>query len=130
MYSKTTHEIRVTVEPYYIEEESIPSQGHHFWAYHIRIENLSKKKVQLKTRSWAITDSKGLKQTVQGDGIVGQQPEIEPGKVYEYTSGVPLKTSSAIMEGNYSMENEEGINFDIDIPAFSLDSPYHTKQIH
>lgn len=130
MYSKTTHDIRVTVEPYYIEEESVPSQDHHFWAYHIRIENLSKKKVQLKTRKWAITDSRGLKQTVQGDGVIGQQPEIEPGKFYEYTSGVPLKTSSAIMEGNYSMQNEEGTNFDIAIPAFSLDSPYHAKKIH
>ncbi len=130
MYSKITHDIRVTVEPYYIEEESIPADNHHFWAYHVRIENLGKKKVQLKTRSWEITDSEGLKHTVQGDGVVGQQPEIEPGKMYEYTSGVPLNTQSAIMEGKYSMNDEEGLSFDIEIPAFSLDSPYYYKKLH
>ncbi len=130
MYSKTTADVRVTVDPHYIEEESTPTDNYHFWAYHVRIENLGSSTIQLQSRSWEITDEIGIKHEVAGEGVVGQQPEIEPGKTYEYTSGVPLYTTSAIMRGEYTMKTKGGHPFKVEIPAFSLDSPYGKKSIH
>jgi ApaG protein len=79
--------------------------------------------VQLRTRHWIITDASGRKQEVRGEGVVGEQPVLEPGQRFEYTSGVPLPTASGFMAGRYQMVTASGEPFEIDVPTFSLDSP-------
>ena len=89
----------------------------------IGIENHGGAPVTLKTRYWKITDAKGRVQEVRGAGVVGEQPTLNPGDRFEYTSGAPLSTSSGFMVGAYQMQDEAGEMFEVDIPAFSLDSP-------
>ena len=86
--------------------------------------------MQLRTRYWRITDSLGRIQEVRGPGVVGEQPVLKPGDSYEYTSGTPLPTPSGIMVGTYQMESQSGEKFDIDVPAFSLDSPYQPVKLN
>ena len=129
MYSTTTRAITVSVEPIYLDTESAPEKNHYVWAYHVRIENGGPDTVQLKTRYWKITDAFGRVQEVNGPGVVGEQPILKPGDMFEYTSGTPLPTSSGIMSGAYSMEATDGQQFDVTIPAFSLDTP-QTRQIN
>jgi ApaG protein len=90
----------------------------------VRIENLSTETIQLKKRHWIITDAYGRRQEIKGAGVIGENPTILPGEVFEYTSGTPLSTPSGIMVGQYEMEKLNGETFLVDIPAFSLDSPY------
>lgn len=123
MYNQMTREIEVTVEPYYLDDQSSPDECHYVWAYHIRIHNQSGDTVQLLNRYWHITDALGRVQEVRGPGVVGEQPVLEPGEAFEYTSGCPLSTSSGIMVGSYEMETTQGERFDVAVPAFSLDSP-------
>lgn len=130
MYSSTTRAIRVTVQPTYLDEQSSPTDNHFVWAYHVQIENLGKEIVQLRSRYWRITDSMGRIQEVRGAGVVGEQPVLNPGDSFEYTSGTPLGTPSGIMVGSYQMETRGGERFDVDVPAFSLDSPHQTIQLN
>jgi len=130
MYSSTTRSITVTVEPSYLDDQSEPTQGHYVWAYRIRIENRGNETVQLVNRYWRITDATGRMQEVRGAGVVGEQPVLEPGGSFEYTSGAPLATPSGFMVGRYEMETRAGERFEVDIPAFSLDSPHAPRQIH
>jgi len=123
MYSAVTRQIEVLVEPEFLPERSSPENRQFFWAYSIVIVNESSETVQLKTRHWIITDGLGQQQEVRGEGVVGEQPVIGPGERYEYTSGVPLTTSSGFMTGSYQMVTESGEKFDLAIPLFSLDSP-------
>ena len=129
-YAETTQSITVSVEAFYLDEQSEPEDAHFVWAYHVRIENNGQETVQLLTRHWRITDSMGNVQEVQGDGVVGEQPVLTPGQSFEYTSGTPLSTPSGIMDGTYQMETGTGNRFDVKIPAFSLDSPYQGGQVH
>ena len=129
-YAETTESITIIVEPFYLDEQSEPADSHYVWAYHVRIENNSQKVVQLKTRYWRITDSLGNVQEVRGDGVVGEQPVLDPGGSFEYTSGTPLSTPSGIMAGSYQMETTGGDRFDVNIPAFSLDSPHQGGLVH
>lgn len=130
MYTQTTRAITVTVQPTFLEEQSSPQDAHFVWAYRVRIENRSEETVQLKRRHWRITDALGRMQEVKGAGVVGEQPVLEPGGSYEYTSGTPLATPSGFMVGTYQMENGEGETFDIAIPAFSLDSPHQKIRLN
>ncbi len=130
MYSATTREIKISVKTAYLEEQSAPTDSHFVWAYHIRIENLGRETVQLVSRYWRITDAKGEVHEVRGPGVVGEQPTLEPGDTFEYTSGTPLSTPSGIMTGKYQMENERGEKFDVQVPAFSLDSPYQPVRLN
>lgn len=123
-YTHESEQIRVTVYPIYLESQSAPDENHYLWAYHVKIENLGDAPVQLKNRYWEITDSLGRTQIVKGTGVVGEQPTIPPGEIYEYTSGTPLTTPSGIMVGRYHMVRNEDEMLSIDVPAFSLDSPY------
>ncbi len=126
MYSKTTQHIKVTAQPVFMEHQSEPTHNQYFWAYHIAIENTGDKAVKLHWRDWKIIDTNGLIESVSGSGIVGESPLIQPGQTIRYTSGTPLKTPSGMMMGQYLMENEDGENFAVEIPAFSLDSPYQS----
>ena len=130
MYERTTRSIKVIVRPQYLESQSRPEEGHYVWAYSIRLENHGKETVTLRTRYWKITDAHGRLQEVRGAGVVGEQPTLKPGDVFEYTSGCPLKTSSGFMVGAYQMQTAEGEMFNIDIPAFSLDSPHERQSIN
>lgn len=123
MYRAVTRHIEVTVEPNFEPDRSSAEQGQFFWSYSIVIRNSGDETVQLKTRHWIITDATGRHQEVRGEGVVGEQPILGPGEYFEYTSGVPLVTPSGFMTGSYRMVTDSGENFDIDIPAFSLDSP-------
>ena len=131
MYRAVTRNIEVTVEPQYLADRSAPDQGQYFWAYTIEITNKGAETVQLKTRHWRITDAVGRRQEVRGAGVVGEQPVLEPGQSFEYTSGVPLPTPSGIMVGSYGMTTTTtGEVFDIEVPAFSLDSPESRRTVN
>jgi ApaG protein len=130
MYTKTTQAIEVVVRPIYLEEQSAPEEGRYVWAYQIRIENKGAERVQLLNRYWRITDAMGRIQEVRGAGVVGEQPVLAPGEAFEYTSGTPLATPSGFMVGTYEMVRAGGDRFEVDIPAFSLDSPHEPAQLH
>lgn len=121
-YVLTTQDITVTVTPVYLDDDSIPSEGHFVWAYHVRISNEGREMVRLVNRYWHITDGHGQVQEVRGSGVVGQQPDIAPGGAYEYASGAQLTTPSGIMTGAYEMVTESGESIIVAIPSFSLDS--------
>ncbi|MBB4438266.1 ApaG protein [Rhizobium leguminosarum] len=123
MYRALTREIEVVVEPFYLEEQSDPEDDRYVWGYRIVISNNSGIAVRLVNRYWNITDQNGQVDEVTGPGVVGEQPRLSPGDTYEYSSGCPLDTPSGLMFGHYQMETDDGEMFDVDIPAFSLDSP-------
>ena len=130
MYRTMTRNIEVSVTPQFLAEQSAPHKDHYFWAYTIEISNHGAETVQLKTRHWRITDANGRLQEVRGAGVVGEEPTLEPGESFEYTSGVPLPTPSGFMVGTYGMVSARGETFDIDIPAFSLDAPQAKRVIN
>jgi ApaG protein len=130
MYQAVTHNIAVTVSPRFLPERSSSEERVYFWAYTIEIRNHGDKTVQLKTRHWVITDGAGQTQEVSGEGVIGKEPVLKPGEVFEYTSGVPLPTPSGFMVGTYGMVTPDGERFDIAIPAFSLDSPHAKSTIN
>ena len=130
MYSAVTRAIRFDVEPIYLEEQSEPANGQFVWAYRVQIGNEGAETVQLLSRYWHITDGLGRIQEVRGAGVVGEQPILNPGEAYEYTSGTPLPTPSGIMRGTYKMKTPAGDKFDIEIPAFSLDSPRQPQKLN
>jgi len=130
LYDCITRGIRVSVEPRYLDGQSRPDEDYFVWAYTIVIENTGSETVTLKTRYWKITDSLGRVQEVRGAGVVGEQPTLEPGERFEYTSGAPLATSSGFMVGAYQMETAQGEPFNVNIPAFSLDLPEATGSLH
>jgi ApaG protein len=131
VYSQTTRHIVVGVRCVYLADRSAPQEDRYVWAYTIRIENRGRARVQLLRRTWLITDARGRTQRVEGAGVVGQQPTLEPGEVFEYTSGTPLETPSGIMRGVYHMvEVDSGEAFDVTIPTFSLDSPHQERRLH
>jgi ApaG protein len=130
MYQAVTRNIAVTVSPRFMPERSSSEESRYFWAYTIEIRNGGDKTVQLKTRHWVITDAIGQTQEVRGAGVVGEEPVLEPGAAFEYTSGVPLATPSGVMAGTYGMVTLDGELFEIEIPAFSLDSPHTRRTIN
>ena len=130
MYAETTYDIQVQVQPTYLEDQSSSDENYYVWAYKVRIENQGSRTVQLLNRYWRITDSMGRVQEVRGPGVVGEQPVLKPGDVYEYSSGTPLSTTSGIMVGSYEMRTSEGDRIEIAIPAFSLDIPDEPRQLN
>ncbi len=129
-FEATTLEIHVSVQSYFLDGQSKPEKSKYFWAYRIMIENQSNNAVTLKGRHWIITDGAGKIEEVEGDGVIGEQPLILPGQHFTYTSGCPLNTPTGFMHGTYEMEDMDGECFNVAIPAFSLDSPYHSTKIN
>lgn len=117
-----TDGITVRVAVSYLAEQSNPAAQRWFWTYHIRIENGSERSVQLLSRSWRITDGRGIVHEVHGEGVVGEMPLIAPGGSFDYVSGCPLETPQGSMAGFYHMVDENGTAFDIRIPEFQLSS--------
>lgn len=114
-----THGFRVSVAPRYMPEHSEPDESKWLFAYHIRIVNVSERPAKLLSREWHIINSRGEHREVKGDGVIGQQPTIEPGGSYSYTSLCPLDTPWGTMEGSYTLE-AQGQTFDITIARFYL----------
>jgi ApaG protein len=130
-YTEVTRDIRVTVRALYLADQSEPERGQFAWAYRVTIANEGRRTVQLLRRTWCITDALGRTQQVQGDGVVGEQPVLDPGESFEYTSATPLATPSGFMRGTYHMVvSDTGEPFDVTIPSFSLDSPHQPGGVH
>jgi ApaG protein len=129
-YEEITRNIRIAVEPNFLEEQSEPEERRYLWAYRVTIENQSDIAVQLLSRYWRITDARGRVREVRGDGVIGEQPVIAPGRAYEYTSGAPLETPSGFMTGTYHMRASTGESFEVGIPMFALESPYEQRRMH
>src|SRR6204780_5727434 len=123
MSEAVSHQVKVPVEAAFDPERSDPDERRYFWRYAIEIVNLGVNPVTLMERHWRITDANGRQQDVRGPGVVGEQPTIEPGKAFRYTSGCPLTTSSGLMVGEYRMVDPPAGSFEGSIPAFSLDFP-------
>ncbi|HEX2525058.1 MAG TPA: Co2+/Mg2+ efflux protein ApaG [Geminicoccus sp.] len=130
MYRALTRSIAVSVEPFFVEDQSRPDEQRWVFGYRIRIANQGAEPVQLVGRHWRITDASGRMIEVRGEGVVGEQPRLEPGESFEYTSGTPLATPTGMMLGSYSMVTDGGETFDVRIPAFSLDAPGVTATFH
>ena len=123
MDTAVTREVEVNVESFFLESESNPEQNQFSFAYRVQLKNLGRETVQLLSRHWIITDSVGKVQHVKGPGVVGEQPVLKPGTSYEYTSGSRLESPLGTMEGTYQMVTDDGENFDIRIPMFTLSVP-------
>jgi ApaG protein len=122
-YVAETRGVIVRVAVSFLPEQSEPERGRWFWAYHIRLENAGTMAVQLLTRHWVITDGRGARHSVEGEGVIGEQPLIGPGESFDYVSGCPLSTSTGSMLGSYHMMGEDGSGFDVEIPKFALIAP-------
>lgn len=122
-HSATTDGIVVRVMASFLPEQSHVAAGRWFWAYHIRIENCSDTPVRLVTRHWRITDANERVSLVDGEGVIGEQPRLEPGQSHDYVSGCPLETSSGSMEGYYGFVRDDGSRFEAAIPFFPLEAP-------
>ena len=121
--SSDTYSIEVEIETQYIKEQSLPDQDHYVFAYTITIHNNGDVPAQLLRRHWVITDANNKVQEVKGEGVVGEQPHLKPGERYRYTSGTMLETPVGTMRGSYQMIADDGVEFDADIPQFTLSMP-------
>ena len=122
-HAAITDGVTVRVAVNFLPEQSRVEAGKWFWVYHIRIENDSDQPVQLLSRHWRITDGRGLVNFVDGDGVVGEQPLLQPGQSHDYVSGCPLGTHHGSMEGHYTMLRADGSRFAVAIPFFPLAAP-------
>ena len=116
-------DIRIEVATNYVVDQSDPDVGRYVFAYTITIENLSDVPARLLSRHWLITDANGKVQEVTGDGVVGEQPHLNPGESFRYSSGTVLETPVGAMQGSYQMEADNGKNFEAPIPPFTLAVP-------
>ena len=123
MNTKKAHDIAVSVESHFIDEQSKPQDNRYVFAYTITIQNRGSVSARLISRHWIITDANGDVREVRGDGVVGEQPSLRPGEGYEYTSGAVLETAVGTMHGSYQMIAEDGTHFDANIPSFVLSIP-------
>lgn len=119
-HDATTRNVTVRVAATFLPEQSDETRARWFWSYHIRIENHGGTSVQLLHRTWLITDGRGMVNRVEGEGVVGEQPLIAPGRSYDYVSGCPLTTPNGAMVGHFTMVDEHGTLFDAAIPRFAL----------
>ena len=118
--SDTIYDISVEVKPAYIADQSDPGSNHYVFSYTVTIINNGNIPAKLLTRHWIITDGDGEIQEVRGEGVVGEKPYLKPGEGFSYTSGTMLKTPIGTMHGSYQMIADDGVNFDAEIPSFSL----------
>jgi ApaG protein len=121
-FYRETSGIRITVRPLYLADQSNPAVGQFVFAYFVRLENVGSTAAQLLSRRWLIHDSIGEDTEVLGEGVVGEQPRIAPGRVHEYQSLCILKSPSGHMEGHYHFVRDDGTTFEATIPRFILDA--------
>lgn len=118
------YQIDIDVETFFIDEQSEPEDGRYVFAYTITIRNVGAVAARLLTRHWFITDANGHVQEVRGEGVVGEQPHLQPGEGFRYTSAAMIETPVGSMHGSYQMLADDGVQFDAEIPAFSLSVPH------
>ena len=123
MSETTTRGIRIRAVPTYVPEQSNPDEERYLFAYHISVHNDGDESVRLISRHWVITDGDGASSEVDGLGVVGEQPKLKPGGMFEYTSACPLPTPVGTMHGSFRMLTENGEEFDAVIAAFTLAIP-------
>jgi ApaG protein len=121
--SEKNYDISVDVQPAYIAEQSDPGNNHFVFSYTVTIKNTGNIPAKLLTRHWIITDGDGETQEVKGEGVVGETPYLRPGENFEYTSGTMMRTPIGTMRGSYQMVADDGVNFEAEIPSFSLNVP-------
>ena len=126
----TMPSVTVRVLPMFLDEESAPEKQQFIWAYCVVITNHSSEAVTLCHRRWNIIDSQGVTRVVAGAGVVGECPTILPQATYSYTSGAVLRTPSGLMFGAYDMTSPDRGDFEVEVPAFSLDSPHMLRTVH
>ncbi|AIZ64448.1 cobalt transporter [Hymenobacter sp. DG25B] len=125
MNTTTTQGVTVSVTTNYLPDYSSPTQEHFVFAYKIDIRNNSEYTVKLLRRHWFIYDANGVVREVEGEGVVGQQPVLEPSEAHQYVSGCNLKSGMGKMRGTYQMERlVDGSRFDVEIPEFTLVVPF------
>ena len=124
MSEATTRGVLVSVTSRYLPERSDPRRAHYVHAYRVTIRNQSDVAVTLLSRHWIITNGLGTEEHVRGAGVVGEQPRIEPGASFQYTSGAPLDTAVGTMHGSYRMQLDNGELFDAVVAPFTLAEPY------
>jgi ApaG protein len=117
------YEFSVSAVPHYLAEQSAPDEDQYVFAYTITIRNTGAVAGQLLSRHWIITDAEGQVHEVRGEGVVGEQPVLEPGQAFEYTSGCPLPTPVGTMKGSYQCLAADGTPFEVLIPEFVLSMP-------
>jgi ApaG protein len=123
MPASSEHPIRVDVQSTYVESQSDPMHGRFVFAYTVTIHNQGPQPAKLVSRHWVIHDSNGKVQEVRGEGVVGEQPYLQPGKGFKYTSGAMIETPVGTMQGSYRMIGDDGVEFDAPIPSFTLSVP-------
>ena len=123
MEENKTHSLDIDIQTHYMEERSSPDQDRYAFSYTITIENSGVTSAKLLNRHWLITDANGKTQKVRGEGVVGEQPLLEPGESYQYTSGAILETPVGAMEGEYELIDGQGRRFFAPIPPFTLSIP-------
>ena len=123
-----TDGIRITVRSRYLPDQSSPDDDRYVFAYTVKIENEHGPAAQLRTRHWVITDGRGVIEEVRGDGVVGEQPRLSEGQMFQYTSGCVLETPVGTMHGSYRMHRDDGSIFDAAIAPFSLASPFSVRE--
>ena len=116
------YQMAVKVRPRYLADQSNPDQGVYFFAYTITISTTGQVAAQLISRTWNVNDARGHTEKVKGLGVVGQQPLLQPGETFEYTSGTRLRTATGTMHGSFFCVAEDGEKFDVDVPMFVLDA--------
>jgi ApaG protein len=121
--SDNDFEISIEVATDYVDDQSEPDVGRYVFAYTITISNRGNVPAKLLSRHWLITDANGKVQEVRGDGVVGEQPHLNPGEKFRYSSGAVLETPVGAMQGSYRMKADNGISFDAPIPPFTLAVP-------
>ena len=120
----TTEGFRVEVRSRYLEERSDPSRGLWVHAYQVTLTNVGTSPATLRSRHWVITNSHGTEEHVRGAGVVGEEPRLEPGETFRYTSGAPLDTAFGAMHGSYQMERDDGSTFEAEVAPFDLAEPF------
>lgn len=123
MDATTDYALEISVATQFLDDESDPGDDRYLFAYTIRIRNLGRLPAQLINRHWVITDANGKVEEVRGEGVVGEQPRLEPGEQFTYTSGAVLQTAVGTMQGSYDMSGDDGTRFDAPIPPFTLSVP-------
>jgi ApaG protein len=126
MFEAITENVRIEVQPAYVPEESQPMANYFFFSYRVRIHNQTDKTLKLLSRHWIITDAFGKVEEVEGEGVIGQQPTLKPGEMFEYSSFCPLPTPTGSMVGTYTMiDPSTKTRLEVQIPKFTLCEPAH-----
>ena len=123
MPEHATYRIDVSVETLFVDAQSAPDEDKYVFAYTVTIRNVGAVAAQLKSRHWIITDAHGHVQEVRGEGVVGEQPHLNPGEGFRYTSAAMIETPVGTMHGSYQMVTDDGVEFDAEIPVFRLAMP-------